>query len=157
MASICDIVLNHTANESEWIYEHPDATYSCHTCPHLRPAFLLDALLAQASDDVAAGKLEHLGVPNVVETEQHLEALKYQLHIDYLQRVKLYEFYQVDAEKYLREFKEEVAKRGPPKNSSNAVGGDRSEEILMIQDAEYRRLGMTIDFEKALDIFNVFR
>lgn len=40
VASICDIVLNHTGNESPWLLEHPEATYSCYTCPHLRPAFM---------------------------------------------------------------------------------------------------------------------
>lgn len=40
VASICDIVLNHTGNESPWLLEHPEATYSCFTYPHLRPAFM---------------------------------------------------------------------------------------------------------------------
>lgn len=73
IASICDIVLNHTANESKWLQEHPECTYSCATCPHLRPAFLLDALLAQVGVDVHEGKLEKDGIPKIIETEDHLQ------------------------------------------------------------------------------------
>lgn len=108
LASICDIVLNHTANESEWIEEHPEASYSCYTCPYLRPAFLLDALLAQVTVDTKLGLLETVGVPEIVETENHLEALKYQLHSVYLPKIKLWEFYQVDVNKYFSMFFEKV-------------------------------------------------
>lgn len=73
IASICDIVLNHTANESEWLLEHPDATYSCYTMPHLRPAFLLDVVFAVVTSDTAAGLLENVGVPRLVETEDHIQ------------------------------------------------------------------------------------
>jgi glycogen debranching enzyme len=78
MASICDIVLNHTANESEWLKKHPECTYSCDTCPHLRPAFLLDALLAQVSNIVDAGLLEFQNVPKIIENEDHLNVSKNQ-------------------------------------------------------------------------------
>lgn len=108
MASICDIVLNHTANESEWIQQHPEASYSCYTCPYLRPAFLLDALLAKVTADTKAGLLEMVGVPEIVETEDHLQALKYQLHSVYLPTIKLWEFYQIDVEKYFKKFSEKV-------------------------------------------------
>lgn len=110
IASICDIVLNHTANESEWIREHPEAAYSCFTCPYLRPAFLFDALLAQVTADTKAGLLETVGVPQIVETEDHLQALKYQLHTVYLPKVRLWEFYQVDVEKYFQKFYAKVGR-----------------------------------------------
>ena len=42
MFTLCDIVLNHTAFNSEWIKEQPDATYNCANSPHLRPACMLD-------------------------------------------------------------------------------------------------------------------
>lgn len=108
IASICDIVLNHTANESEWIQEHPEATYSCLSMPHLRPAFLLDAVLDKVSADAASGLLESVGVPRIVETDEHIQAIRHQIHTVYLPQVKLYEFYQCDVEKYFQRFSGEV-------------------------------------------------
>ncbi|XP_030388074.1 glycogen debranching enzyme isoform X2 [Scaptodrosophila lebanonensis] len=153
IASICDIVLNHTANESEWLLKHPDATYSCATCPYLRPAFLLDAALARCGDDIAAGLLEHVGVPKIIDQECHLDALKYQLHNAYLSKVNIHELYQCDVMQYINEFMTQMRKREPPKNVAREA---RFQEVKLIQDPAYRRLGSTIDLELALDIFNAF-
>lgn len=108
VSSICDIVLNHTANESEWLLEHPDATYSCFTMPHLRPAFLLDVVFGWVTRDVCAGKLEHIGVPPIVETEDHLQALRHHIHSIYLQKANLSQFYTCNIEKYVQLFSEKV-------------------------------------------------
>lgn len=77
IASICDIVLNHTANESEWLLEYPEAAYSCFSMPHLRPAFLLDVVFSMVSNDTAAGLLENVGVPKLVETEEHIQVSRF--------------------------------------------------------------------------------
>lgn len=75
--SLCDIVLNHTANETKWIREHSDVTYNCANCPHLRPAFMLDQVLMKLSADIGTGKWEHRGIPKgVVNTEEHLNVPK---------------------------------------------------------------------------------
>lgn len=108
VTSICDIVLNHTANESEWLQEHPDATYSCHTMPHLRPAFLLDVVFDWVTRDVIAGHLESVGVPVIVENEDHIQALRHHIHTRYLSHAKLCEFYQCNIEKYVQLFSEKV-------------------------------------------------
>lgn len=78
MLSICDIVLNHTANESPFLILHPECTYNCVNNPHLRPAYILDAALFELSAQVAAGEWEFKGIPVVVETEDHLN-VSYQL------------------------------------------------------------------------------
>lgn len=70
--SICDIVLNHTANESPFLITHPECTYNCKNSPHLRPAYLLDAILFELTIRVASEEWEHKGIPPVVETEEHL-------------------------------------------------------------------------------------
>jgi glycogen debranching enzyme len=53
LLGIVDIVLNHTANNSEWVLEHPEATYNTDNCPHLFSAWLLDYELAKFSEAYA--------------------------------------------------------------------------------------------------------
>lgn len=109
VSSICDIVLNHTANESEWLQEHPDATYSCFTMPHLRPAFLLDVVFGWVTRDVQNGDLENIGVPTLVENEDHIQALRHHIHTTYLPKANLAQFYQCNVEKYVSLFSEKVS------------------------------------------------
>lgn len=152
IASICDIVLNHTANESVWIREYPECSYNCFTCPHLRPAFLLDALLARVGEDVGAGLLEHVGVPKVVETNDHLQAIHWQIHSNYLPQIKLYELYQCDVDKYVTRFNDEASKNGPSAAKEVPEG-----DLKLKHDQEYRRLGAQIDWDRAMKTYNVFR
>jgi len=72
MLSICDIVLNHTANETSFLISHPECTYNCINYPHLRPAYILDATFFELTVQVAAGEWEFKGIPAIVETEDHL-------------------------------------------------------------------------------------
>lgn len=155
ISSICDIVLNHTANESLWLREHPETTYNCANSKHLRPAFLLDAIFSVASDDTAAGLLVGNGVPEVIDHEHHVEALHYQLHSNYLQRAKIWELYQLDLEMYVKRFNDDIRK-GPPQNAMLPEGFTAS-DIRIIQDPDYKRLASTIDYEKAVAVFNVYR
>lgn len=158
--SICDIVLNHTANESEWLKTNPESTYNCATCPHLRPAFLLDALLSQIGADVAAGKLEGHGVPPLVETEEHLQALRQQILTNYLHHVKLHQFFQCDVDRYVTEFGEVITKRGPPKPEKWHNGHWEENFVIPTRmiikcDLEYRRHGYSVDMEHAIKLYNL--
>ena len=57
LLGIIDIVLNHTANNSEWLLRHPEAAYNTRDCPHLASAYVLDKALADFSDDFANKRL----------------------------------------------------------------------------------------------------
>ena len=51
LLGIVDIVLNHTANNSEWLLEHPEAGYNTDNYPHLNSAYVLDRALFEFSVD----------------------------------------------------------------------------------------------------------
>jgi glycogen debranching enzyme len=42
IAGIVDVVWNHTAINSPWLGDHPEATYNILNCPYLTPAFIID-------------------------------------------------------------------------------------------------------------------
>lgn len=152
--SICDVVLNHTANETPWLPEHPEATYNCANCPHLRPAALLDALLARFSAEVARGAHEGAGVPRAPDAPHHLEAVRRLLAERLLPEARLHEMYACDAAELVREFQSMARNRVP---SAKGAGEPGAEELRLVPDPQRRRLRATVDMELALRLYNVYR
>ncbi|XP_011685016.1 PREDICTED: glycogen debranching enzyme isoform X2 [Wasmannia auropunctata] len=152
MLSICDIVLNHTANESPFLVSHPECTYNCINSPHLRPAYVLDAALFELTVQVAAGEWEFKGIPTVVETEDHLNAIRHALHTHFLPLVKIHEMYIADVNEIVAEFLN-LARNEMPQDVNNTA----SKEIRVIQDPAFRRLKSTIDMQLALKKYNTYR
>jgi len=94
MLSFTDLVLNHAANESKWIAENPQCVYNLVNTPHLKPAFLLDCLLARFSKEIADGLWMDVGLPPKVRTENHLQLIQHFLK-ERIEKLRLWEFYQV--------------------------------------------------------------
>ncbi len=44
MLSMTDLVWNHTADNSPWLKDHPEAGYNLNNSPHLKAAFALVSL-----------------------------------------------------------------------------------------------------------------
>lgn len=144
MLSICDIVLNHTAKESQWIREHPECSYNCINSPHLRPAFLLDRMIFQVTLDIADGKLENDGIPKGVLNEpHHFDVLQRIIHERYLPPLKLHEFFMANTDQILEEFEShEVA-------DVSDCNNNKLEELKLMLDPERHRFGSTIDMKIA--------
>jgi len=94
MLSFTDLVLNHAANESEWIAEHPQCVYNLVNAPHLKPAFLLDCVLARFSKEIADGLWTDSGLPPEVQNENQLQQIRHILQ-ERIEKLRLWEFYQV--------------------------------------------------------------
>ncbi|KAK9890598.1 hypothetical protein WA026_011963 [Henosepilachna vigintioctopunctata] len=150
-ATICDIVLNHTANDSVWIQEHPEVTYNCQNCMYMRPAYLLDAAFNKFSLDVKKGLYETKGIPTIVECEDHINAIRYHLLEGVLKELKLHELFICDVNKCVSQFLD-IARQNRPLDEVNIDA-----ELTIIQDCEYKRLGSSIDMDLALKIYNRFR
>ncbi|XP_025834354.1 glycogen debranching enzyme [Agrilus planipennis] len=153
MLSICDIVLNHTANETKWLEEHPETTYNCSNCPYLRPAYLLDAALHQFTLDVQKGLYENRGIPTEIYSEDHLNAVRHALYTNVLPQINLQDLYICNVNKLVAEFLDYARNKVPPiSETRNPV-----EELKLVQDPLYRRLESTVSMDTALRIYNVFR
>ncbi|UZJ52793.1 hypothetical protein CBS101457_002113 [Exobasidium rhododendri] len=91
--SMIDIVINHTANNSEWLNDHPDAGYSPFNSPHLTPAEELDRALLEYSS-----RLGSLGLPVDPKTQSDADAIINGIKTHVLQPLRLWEYYVVDVE-----------------------------------------------------------
>ncbi|XP_066992681.2 glycogen debranching enzyme [Anabrus simplex] len=154
MASICDIVLNHTANETPWLQEHPECTFNLSNSPHLCPAYLLDAVLHQLTVEVASGKWEFSGIPTQVTNEEHLQAIQSALLGFFLPQVKIPEMFMLDVNQLVSEFQNLARNRVPPIPTNNPI---ETKQLRLIPDPQYRRLKATVDMELALRLYNIYR
>jgi len=95
--SLCDIVLNHTANETPWLKTHPESAYNLVNCPHLVPAYLLDRLLVQVGNEISEDKWKSRGVSANINSEDHLNNLRVLLR-ERVAELRLEEFYLANVE-----------------------------------------------------------
>lgn len=70
--SLSDLVYNHTAKDSPWVWEHPECTFNMVTAPHLRPAYIVDRIFENFSLEVSKGKWGRDGIPDTITTEEQL-------------------------------------------------------------------------------------
>ncbi|KAJ5887595.1 Glycogen debranching enzyme [Penicillium taxi] len=91
LLTLTDVVWNHTAHNSKWLEEYPEAGYSVETAPWLESALELDTALLQFGDD-----LESLGLPTEFKTVSDLEKVTNKLREKVIDGIKLWEFYAID-------------------------------------------------------------
>ncbi|EYB99073.1 hypothetical protein Y032_0125g1273 [Ancylostoma ceylanicum] len=146
MLTVQDVVWNHAAKNAQWLMEHPECAYNCLNSPHLRPAYVVDRVYHHFGKEVSEGKWTHRGVPEVVDSIHHTNAIEYLLRTEVLPKMRLHEFFQINIDENVKKF-EELARAGA---SSDIL----DENLPIQQDPEWRRFGCTVDFDKALKIFN---
>ncbi|KIW01705.1 glycogen debranching enzyme [Verruconis gallopava] len=94
LLSLTDVVWNHTANNSEWLCEHPEAGYSVKTAPHLEPALVLDTALAEFSNELGS-----LGYPTELKSTADLLNVMEGIKQHCIAKTRLWEYYVCDIEK----------------------------------------------------------
>ncbi|KAI6024074.1 glycoside hydrolase family 13 protein [Pisolithus microcarpus] len=92
LLNLTDVVLNHTANNSPWLAEHPEAGYSPSNTPHLNPALELDTAILEFSSSLS-GK----GLPTRVSCQQDIDTLM-AAFADHLKTKQLWQYYVLNAE-----------------------------------------------------------
>lgn len=91
LLTLTDVVWNHTAHNSKWLEEHPEAGYSVETAPWLESALELDTALLKFGED-----LESLGLPTEFKTTEDLVAVMNAMRKQVVDGIRLWEFYAID-------------------------------------------------------------
>lgn len=93
LLSLTDIVLNHTANNTDWLLEHPDAGYNLTTAPWLESAYLLDTKLLELGS-----QLDKLGLPTDIQSEDDLVKVMAAVK-DVVNDIRLWEYYVLEVDR----------------------------------------------------------
>ncbi|KAI5927566.1 glycogen debranching enzyme [Camillea tinctor] len=94
LLSLTDIVLNHTAHNSKWLLEHPEAGYNLTTAPWLESAYLLDTQLLRFGSE-----LDELGYPSELETIDDLIKVMDGIKLHVISEIRLWEYYVIDIDR----------------------------------------------------------
>jgi len=94
LLSLTDIVLNHTANNTKWLLEHPEAGYNLTTAPWLESAYLLDTQLL-----LFGGKLKELGYPTELKSVDDLTKVMDGIKKHVVAEIRLWEYYALDIDR----------------------------------------------------------
>ena len=118
MLGLTDVVWNHTANNSKWLEEHPEAGYNVETAPHLEPALELDNALLQYGRDLGS-----LGLPTSISTAEELDRCIDGIQPHVLAKLRLWEYYVVDVQRNAKAAVEAWA-AGSIRFPQNGFGGN---------------------------------
>ncbi|PLN78738.1 glycogen debranching enzyme [Aspergillus taichungensis] len=91
LLSLTDVVWNHTAHNSRWLEEHPEAGYSVETAPWLEAALDLDTALLQFGKD-----LQSQGLPTEFKTVDDLVVVMNAAKNQVIKKLQLWQFYVID-------------------------------------------------------------
>ncbi|TPX32139.1 hypothetical protein SmJEL517_g04720 [Synchytrium microbalum] len=104
--SVTDVVWNHTASNSVWLHQHPEAGYNLINSPHLRPAYEVDDAIMALSEDL---KIVY-DIDPAPKTPGDLTRIMETFRDVVLQSLKLWEYYIVDVKAAMADFKVEWRK-----------------------------------------------
>ncbi len=144
--SMVDVVWNHTAFDTPWLHQHPEAGYNLVNSPHLRPAYALDVALAEFSRGIAEGEWLRPEVENEGDVHNVCSCLLETV----LPGARLWEYSSVDVEAIVEEFRTAVYRL-----NGGSHPRPRGKRLQIVQDPQWRRLGSTVDMELALELFNI--
>ncbi|KAL9079610.1 MAG: hypothetical protein Q9157_001495 [Trypethelium eluteriae] len=120
LLGLTDVVWNHTANNSKWLEEHPEAGYNVVTAPWLEASYELDTALLQLSRD-----LQQLGLPTTLRSVEDLNKIMENVKTRCIGGTRLWEYYVINVDRDCRA-------------AVDAWMGDR----VAFADTEYKKVGL---------------
>ena len=93
LLGLTDVVWNHTANNSKWLEQHPEAGYNLDTAPWLESALELDSALLEFGE-----RLDSYGLPTTLTSHDDLKKVIAGVKEHVIQPLNLWQYYVVDVD-----------------------------------------------------------
>ncbi|PRP75329.1 putative glycogen debranching enzyme Gdb1 [Planoprotostelium fungivorum] len=159
LLSMTDVVLNHTANNTPWLADHPEAGYNLDNSPHLRKAFDVDEALLVFSTDIHNGV--YMDIPKGNFSEDDVRHLLSVFRRTVWPQWKMWEYYVVDVASTIAQVSAEL--RGDYKFDSRYGADPMSDSCFdplktlmddgIRDDGHQGRFSLKIDLDVLLSIF----
>jgi glycogen debranching enzyme len=121
LLGLTDVVFNHTANNSKWLEEHPEAGYNVETAPWLQSALEVDDALLEYSAQLAS-----LGLPTDLKSGDDLDKAVGGIKEHVIDKIALWEYFVCDVKSdthaVMEAWKQGTIKL-PPEGFESSIGG----------------------------------
>ncbi|CAF9943547.1 MAG: hypothetical protein ALECFALPRED_000598 [Alectoria fallacina] len=121
LLGLTDVVWNHTADNSPWLEEHPEAGYNINTAPWLESALELDDALLKFGNELESYKL-----PTTLKNQNDLEKVMAGVKKHVIEPLKLWQYYVIDVTSNAEETVADWSQGNitvPQKGFSSGLGG----------------------------------
>ena len=147
--TITDLVLNHTANETDWLLTHPETAYNLYNSPHLKAAYLLDRLFHWFSVHVSEGSWTAMGIPPEISEDYQLETIR-KILFDLVKSVAVHELYMADVDIEASRFRTKLQEALKNQNSNVYKSTVFPGPVELIPHRHANRFEATVDFDASL-------
>ncbi|KAK0391452.1 hypothetical protein NLU13_0953 [Sarocladium strictum] len=146
LLSLTDIVLNHTANNTEWLQQHPESGYNLITAPWLESAYVLDTALLELGSN-----LSKLGLPTHIKSTNDLLSIMDAMKKEVIGKIRLWEYYVLNVERDADDVVEAWTKGN---TDTRKHGDDFHSKLESLKDGETEKLA---DFIRKYGLLNLDR
>eukprot|EP01147_Barroeca_monosierra_P006020 gene6020-7349_t len=149
---LIDVVYNHTSKEAPWLVDHPEAGYSLSNTPHLKPAYVLDCAIQWFSRKLDSGLItfDDHHISAILHSESEAKFIVDVFFDTVTEYIRLWEFFVVDVEDALLEFKSIfVPNSSFPENTVARSQDVRLDSSMIVAGKSYDRFSTRLDIKAA--------
>ncbi|XP_058515908.1 uncharacterized protein LOC131479414, partial [Ochotona princeps] len=141
LLSVTDLVLNHTANNSPWLFEHPESGYTLENSPWLRGAYELDCKIQDFNRRLVRGEFaSKYGATRYIENEQQLKNVCRAFEEELLRPFDMHAWFLIDIEKTMQGWRDVVAHGAL--SATNAINDDEKKIVSVCFREALKQVGV---------------
>lgn len=145
-----DIVWNHTACDSDWLVDHPDAGYNLENSPHLKSAYELDENILDFSSN-----LKFYNINGELRNDNDLLKMMIIFKEMQLPKAKLWEFFVINLKQSENQLKEAIENGTRFEEEKYCKLSIKSLKDAETNDGKFDRFSNRMDLDKVILFYSI--